>query len=188
MLLGVLIFAIFFAGSTVAINNSCPQPIINNYIDVNVITPPVTLDSNFFSNNDRNYSPNIIVNVEQKPLGSTGSSTTYVTNNYVTDTNTPIVYYPFHFKAIDVNGTIILDETENFSEGTEALDAMQELATIEYTQYTFGAMILSINGISASSADHEYWALYEDGNYSMVGVSEINIDSPTFLEWKLERW
>ena len=189
ILIVLAIFMIFFAGQgTAVINNSCPQPIINNYIDVNVITPPINFDSNMFAQKDQNFSPSIIVNVkneERTPI--TDSATTYVTNNYFQDNNTePEVYYDLTLKAFDENGVIILDATNSFVAGTPALDAMQELTVVEYTQYVFGVMILSIE--SVSPGNQQYWALYQDSNYSMVGISEINIDNNTMLEWKIESW
>ncbi len=189
ILIVLAIFMIFFAGQgTAVINNNCPQPIINNYIDVNVITPPITFDSNMFAQKDQNFSPSIIVNVESKetPL-TTDRATTYVTNNYFPDNNTePEVYYDLILKAFDENGVIILDATDSFVAGTTALDAMQELTVVEYTQYVFGVMILSIAGVSPGN--QQYWALYQDGNYSNVGISEINIDNDIMLEWKIESW
>ncbi|MFA5764187.1 MAG: DUF4430 domain-containing protein [archaeon] len=188
ILIVLAIFMIFFAGQgTAVINNSCPQPIINNFIDVNVITPPITFDSNMFAQKDQNFSPSIIVNVESKETTPTNdSATTYVTNNYFQDNNEPEIHYDLTLKAFDENGVIILDATDSFVAGTQALDAMQELTVVEYTQYVFGVMILSIEGVSPGN--QQYWALYQDGNYSSVGISEINIDNNTMLEWKIESW
>jgi hypothetical protein len=188
ILITLAIFMIFFAGQgTAVINNSCPQPIINNFIDVNVITPPITFDANMFAQKDQNFSPSIIVNVESKETTPTNdSATTYVTNNYFQDNNEPEIYYDLTLKAFDENGVIILDSTDSFVAGTPALDAMQELTVVEYTQYVFGVMILSIN--SVSPGNQQYWALYQDGNYSSIGISEINIDKNTRLEWKIESW
>jgi len=190
VLIAVLIFAVFFAGHETAITNNCPQPIINNYIDVNVITPPITFDKNMFEQPDKNYSPVIVVNVEQKPTtqAPASESTTYVTNNYITDANIPLVYYPFHMQAIDLNGNTVFDDANNFADGTQALTAMQKMTSVEYTQFVYGAMIISINGVSVNEASHEYWALYEDGNYSAVGISDIVINKPTDILWKVETW
>lgn len=186
VLIAVLIAGVFFAGRETTIANSCPQPVINNFIDVNVPAPQIYFDKNMFRD-DRNYSPNIIVNVTQKPSSSgSGSSNTYVTNNYITDSNNPVVYFPFALKVLDANGNTIVDDSNNFAEGTEAIDAMSELAAVEYTQYSWGVMIISIDGVAAG--DHQFWALYDDGNFSNVGISDIEVNRPLNLEWRLESW
>ena len=107
-------------------------------------------------------------------------------NNNITDANTPLVFYPLHMTAMDSNGNVFFDDTNSFADGTPALVAMQQMATIEYTQYVYGAMIISINGIKAG--DHQYWALYSDGNYSSIGISAVVINKPTNLEWKIESY
>lgn len=184
ILIGIVMLLVFFAGQGTSIVNNCPQPIINNYIDVNVITPPIEFDANMFSR-DQNFTPNIIVNVKSDGSGSTDGDT-YVTNNYFEDNNQTQTYYDFSLKALDVNGNIILNDSDSFLDGTSALDAMNELSSIEYTQYSFGVMIISIEGVTAG--DHEYWALYTDGNYSPVGISDISIDKDTSIEWRIESW
>ncbi len=196
-LICALIVAVFFAGQGVAITNNCPQPIVNNYIDVNVMTPPIVFDKGMFEQKDinfkdLNFSPNIVVNVSQKPVtvsaSPSGGATTYVTNNYITDVNTPVIYYQFSVKASDANGNIILNDVNAFADGTPALAALQKMASIEYSQFVYGAMIISINGVRANEANHEYWALYQDGAYSSVGISDIVVNKPTSIEWKIESW
>lgn len=82
--------------------------------------------------------------------------------------------------ALDENGSVIIDETDSFKSRTPEINAMEPLTTVEYTKYSFGVMILTIDGVG--TGDHQYWALYEVGNYSQVGISEIIIDEDTSIE------
>jgi len=162
-----------------------PAPIINNYVDVNVFLPPIVIDLNALKQKDFNFSPSIIVNVP-KPDLSQVKSDTFITNNYVIDENKPLVLYDFSLKAIDLNGIIVVDKEKSFAEGTQALTAMEDMTNIEYSKFVYGVMILSINGVKPG--DRQYWALYVDGNYSDIGISDIVINKNRVIEWRMESW
>ncbi|MFH1225064.1 MAG: DUF4430 domain-containing protein [Candidatus Diapherotrites archaeon] len=91
--------------------------------------------------------------------------------------------YSVTFKVVSGSETLFL-KSALFPAGTNAFDAMKQMFEVEYKEYAFGAMVTSINGISAGEG--EYWALYSDGNYAMQGISSYVLDKDASFEWRLE--
>ncbi len=104
--------------------------------------------------------------------------------------NIPVEYTsPFEtinvsFKAI-ANEETVLDTVEEIAKGTNAFDAMQEVAEIEFTDYgEMGVMIDSINGITPEA--NEFWKLFVNNEEAMVGISSIILEEDTAIEWKID--
>lgn len=88
------------------------------------------------------------------------------------------------FKAI-ANGETILDSTAMVAMGTNAFDAMQEIANVEFQDFgAMGVMVEAINGVKPGQ--NEFWGLYVNGEQSMAGISGITIEADTAIEWKIE--
>jgi len=88
------------------------------------------------------------------------------------------------FKAI-ANEESVLDTIAEISKGTNAFDAMQEVAEIEFTDYgEMGVMIDSINGVTPRA--NEFWKLFVNNEEAMVGISNIILEEDTAIEWKTE--
>ncbi|MBI4210324.1 MAG: DUF4430 domain-containing protein [Candidatus Diapherotrites archaeon] len=69
--------------------------------------------------------------------------------------------------------------------GDPLLAAMQEGdIAIETAQYSFGAYIKSIAGISQD--EKHYIAIYVDGNYSQKGISDLRLGDGSLIEFRLE--
>lgn len=79
----------------------------------------------------------------------------------------------------------VLDVTTIVPKGTNAFDAMQQVAEVEFQDFgAMGAMIESINGVKPGQ--NEFWGLYVNGEQSMAGISGITIEEDTAIEWKIE--
>lgn len=79
----------------------------------------------------------------------------------------------------------VLDVTTMVPKGTNAFDAMQQVAEVEFQDFgAMGAMIESINGVKPGQ--NEFWGLYVNGEQSMAGISGITIEEDTAIEWKIE--
>lgn len=88
------------------------------------------------------------------------------------------------FKVNAENQTV-LDRAIQVEKGSNAFDAMQKVATLEYQDYgEMGILVESINGIKPK--ENEFWSLYLDGEMAMVGISSIIIEENTTIEWKTE--
>ena len=70
-------------------------------------------------------------------------------------------------------------------EGKTALELLRENYNIETEEYSFGEMVVSINGVAAGEG--EFWAFYVDGEMSEVGAGELVTSDGQLLEWKLEK-
>lgn len=80
-----------------------------------------------------------------------------------------------YFSAVKDN-EMIVDKTISVENGTNALEAMQEVAEVGYKEYAgMGALVTSINGIESS--DEYYWALYVDGKYADKGISAYTVEN-----------
>ena len=79
----------------------------------------------------------------------------------------------------------VLDVTTKVTKGTNAFDAMQEVAEIEFTDYgEMGVMIDSINGTTPE--ENEFWKLFVNGEEAMVGISSIILEEDTAIEWQID--
>ena len=88
------------------------------------------------------------------------------------------------FKAI-ANEESVLDTIVEISKGTNAFDAMQEVAEIEFTDYgEMGVMIDSINGVTPRA--NEFWKLFVNNEEAMVGISSIILEDDIAIKWKIE--
>jgi len=89
------------------------------------------------------------------------------------------------FSYVGEDGQIILEEEFEVSKGTNAFEAMRHEMNVDYTQYAFGSMVNSIEGVSAPEG--YYLALYVNGEYAMKGISDYIIDEDISIEWKAEK-
>ena len=88
------------------------------------------------------------------------------------------------FKAI-ANEETILDTVAEISKGTNAFEAMQEIAEVEFTDYgEMGVMIESINGTAPKT--NKFWKLFVNGEEATAGISSIVIEEDTAIEWKID--
>ena len=61
-----------------------------------------------------------------------------------------------------------------------ALDLVEAKLTAEFKTYDFGVMLEAVNGLKAD--DKHYWAIYYNGEYAKVGLSDLTIKSGDLLE------
>lgn len=83
------------------------------------------------------------------------------------------------------NGNTILDETIAVDKGTNAFEAMQQVADVGYEEHAGmgGVFVTSINGVSPS--ENQYWSLSVNGEESPVGIMRIIINEDITIEWRL---
>jgi len=60
------------------------------------------------------------------------------------------------------------------------------------TQYSFGLMVDSIAGVDPSQMSGNfsgaYWSLYHNGALSMIGITELELDSDSVITWRVDTW
>lgn len=71
------------------------------------------------------------------------------------------------------------------SKGITALEAMDLMVPVKYTESAYGAFVTSINGVSAGEG--YYWALYVDGEYASQGIGQYLVEESMTVEWKQEK-
>ena len=65
-------------------------------------------------------------------------------------------------------------------------DALLEHKLIEGENDTYGLYVKKVNGITQDyNKDRTYWALYIDGEYSMTGVSSVELTEGTVYTYKV---
>jgi len=78
----------------------------------------------------------------------------------------------FRFEKTDAEGNL---SAWNVSTDEDYVgDALLAVGLIEGEQFDWGLMVTYINGVGA---DGGWWAFYVDGEFSMLGVSDTEIDS-----------
>ena len=60
------------------------------------------------------------------------------------------------------------------------------------TVFPFGLMVNSIGGIDPSLMTGDfggaYWSLYHNGGLSMVGITDLELDSDSVIPWRVDTW
>ena len=68
--------------------------------------------------------------------------------------------------------------------GINAFDAIDQLVVVGFKETDWGPQIVSLGGIEA--VGNTYWALYVNGNMSMVGAKDVILDKDTLILINLE--
>ncbi len=90
---------------------------------------------------------------------------------------------PVSFKAFADRD--VLNKTIEVEKGTNAFDAMQQVATVGYQDFgEMGVLVESINGVKPE--ENQFWKLFVNGEQAQVGISSITIEEDTTIEWKTE--
>ena len=91
----------------------------------------------------------------------------------------------FSLKVSGLDGRVLLEKSGQFEKGTNCLEAMKKLADVGAKEYSFGAMVESINDIKP--AKDEFLKLFVNSLESQVGISLCKADQDTQVEWKIDK-
>ena len=84
----------------------------------------------------------------------------------------------------DLEDVVLFSEEIDFTEEDSLVGILEanENINMKSKQFDFGLQVLELCGVNSDSA---YWALYVDGEYSMVGVSDIVLADQIEIEFVL---
>jgi len=68
-------------------------------------------------------------------------------------------------------------------EGKNALELLKSSHQVETQSFSFGEMVLSIDGVKSPSTD--FWAFYVNGKQAEVGAGDYQTKNSDLLSWKL---
>ncbi|MFH1056838.1 MAG: DUF4430 domain-containing protein [Candidatus Micrarchaeota archaeon] len=101
--------------------------------------------------------------------------------------------------AVAGTGTLTVNVTVNAPEknyyyskiveaqkGETAFSVSAKALEIQYKNYSFGAYVYSVQGISDDAEGGFYWQYYYNNRLAPVGVSDFKITDEGTLEWRLE--
>ncbi len=73
-----------------------------------------------------------------------------------------------------------------------AVNSTGDTFQLNTTQYSFGLMVDSIAGVDPSQMSGNfsdaYWSLYHNGALSMIGITELELDSDSVITWRVDTW
>lgn len=69
--------------------------------------------------------------------------------------------------------------------GVDALTLLKQHATVNVKHYSFGDLVVSINGIAGSGP--KYWTLYVNGKMSAEGAAAYKTKDSDMLMWRLQQ-
>jgi hypothetical protein len=69
-------------------------------------------------------------------------------------------------------------------EGKTALELLRDKYDIETESFSFGEMVVAINGIKPSG--NQFWAFYINDNPASVGAGDYQTQNSDVITWKLE--
>ena len=83
----------------------------------------------------------------------------------------------------------VKNKADNFSykgeNGKDALTILKEIADMRLDK---SGMVASINGRSADSQKHEYWAFYINGKLADVGPADYKTKNSDTIEWRIDKY
>lgn len=89
-----------------------------------------------------------------------------------------------YFSYVDNTGATILEKSFEAEKSSNAFDVMKENIILEFEEYSFGALVTSVEGIAPPEG--YYLALYVNGAYAEKGISDYTLEENTIIEWKME--
>ena len=85
-----------------------------------------------------------------------------------------------------------------YTNGLELLNKALEIAgdkfSMNYTEFSFGIMVDSFGDVnpcdvySCSDTSGAYWSLSHNGEYSMVGISDLYLEQDSVISWSIAQW
>ena len=76
-----------------------------------------------------------------------------------------------------------LTAEKQVAEGANALEAIREIVTLQHTTHPeFGPFITELAGVSPPAGC--CWLLYQDGEFSNLGIAGITLEGDTVLEFR----
>ena len=73
-----------------------------------------------------------------------------------------------------------------------AINSTGDTFLLNITQYSLGLMVDSIAGVDPSQMPGNfsgaYWSLYHNGALSMIGITELELDSDSVITWRVDTW
>lgn len=81
-----------------------------------------------------------------------------------------------------------IQTTIKVTEGTTALEALEENFEIVKSGEGENAFIKAIKGIEANEKDKTFWAFYVNGKQAEVGAGSYRVNNNDKIEWKLETY
>lgn len=70
-------------------------------------------------------------------------------------------------------------------DGVDALTLLKQRATVTTKHYSFGDLVVSINGSSGNGP--KYWTFYVNGKMSQAGAETYKTKASDILTWKLQQ-
>lgn len=94
--------------------------------------------------------------------------------------------YSFNFSAVFADGTAKLYEVSTDAETVG--EALLALGLIDGEEGAYGLYVKSVCSVVADyNVDQTYWALYTDGEMSMVGADSVKCADVSLVEFKVEK-
>jgi hypothetical protein len=93
-------------------------------------------------------------------------------------------------QIVDFEGNELFDDEIKFDAEDTLLDLLKNHKKIKMTGETseFGFYIISLCEVSASNENKTYWSIEVDGEYALVGVSEITLINGEEIKFSLIGW
>tara|TARA_Y100000310_G_scaffold344957_1_gene460778 strand:- start:6235 stop:6624 length:390 start_codon:yes stop_codon:yes gene_type:complete len=91
----------------------------------------------------------------------------------------------FYVQATTLDGEILFKHPVSSLAGSNVLDALLENGEdLQYETASFGAFVTGIGTLVPE--ENQYIAMYVDGEYASVGVSDLIIEEGMLLEFRIE--
>ncbi|OGM32406.1 hypothetical protein A2803_01950 [Candidatus Woesebacteria bacterium RIFCSPHIGHO2_01_FULL_44_21] len=69
-------------------------------------------------------------------------------------------------------------------DGQTALELLQARHQVEAKNYSFGDLVMSIDGVTPDS--QHFWAMYVNGQFSQVGASAYVTKNSDMIKWQID--
>jgi Domain of unknown function (DUF4430) len=90
-----------------------------------------------------------------------------------------------HLAIRDAGSGFTLEAKQDVPTGTNAFEAICHIVVVDHKRVPgIGRFVTGLCGIEATRS--QFWALYVNGDLSDKGISSIQLDADTEIEWKLQ--
>lgn len=104
-------------------------------------------------------------------------------------TEPDITIYSITTKLINLDGEVLSENEIEYEDSTiEMVPLLETVHEMIFEETDFGPMLVAIDDLDARAGDTYYIALYEDDNYAMTGIHDMNVVDGKLVSFILTDW
>lgn len=130
-------------------------------------------------------------NLAKKQVNNDSVTNNNKNNESNQNINTTNANHKETIQTLNLNINSVGSYEVEYKKGDTGWDIMQRATKkyfipMKYQKFDFGIYIISIGGIEPQYGS--YWSLYHNNQYSMVGITDLQVSPKDTITWQVESW